>query len=285
MSVRCTVCGEYIYRGKKFNSRKETVQGEEYLGIKIFRFYQKCPNCAVEFSFKTDPKESDYLSEFNCTRNFEPWKARDAAADEVKKMRQEEDEGDAIRALENKTLDSKIEMDITDALDEIRALNARNAKVDAEQLLQERRERERQLSADEERELQSIFFKNAGGIKRLITDDLDQIDDDDDDNDIVALQERKKMKLGDVDNAKAIAPKATEALPSIRLLPKSNANATDSTTTTTGANSGTTTTTTTTARKPAVVVVTKRKPIVTTAPISSKTTTPSTSTTSSLVDY
>lgn len=35
---RCNVCGEWIYKGKKFNSRKETVTNEEYLGIKIFRY-------------------------------------------------------------------------------------------------------------------------------------------------------------------------------------------------------------------------------------------------------
>ena len=30
-------------KGKKFNARKETAQGEEYYGIKIFRFYIASP--------------------------------------------------------------------------------------------------------------------------------------------------------------------------------------------------------------------------------------------------
>lgn len=34
-SMRCNTCGEFIYKRKKFNARKEIVRGEEYLGIKV----------------------------------------------------------------------------------------------------------------------------------------------------------------------------------------------------------------------------------------------------------
>jgi len=51
-AYRCNTCGEYIYKGKKFNSRKETVENETYLGLHIFRFYIKCPGCIAEIAFK-----------------------------------------------------------------------------------------------------------------------------------------------------------------------------------------------------------------------------------------
>lgn len=40
-NMRCATCGEYIYKGKKFNARKEDVENEDYLGIRIYRFYIK----------------------------------------------------------------------------------------------------------------------------------------------------------------------------------------------------------------------------------------------------
>lgn len=40
-NMRCVTCGEYIYKGKKFNARKEDVENQDYLGIRIYRFYIK----------------------------------------------------------------------------------------------------------------------------------------------------------------------------------------------------------------------------------------------------
>lgn len=47
-NMRCATCGEYIYKGKKFNARKEDVENETYLGIRIYRFYIKCTRCLQE---------------------------------------------------------------------------------------------------------------------------------------------------------------------------------------------------------------------------------------------
>lgn len=73
-SMRCSHCGEFIYKGRKFNARKENVQ-ERYLGtIRIFRFYIRCPRCSGEICYKTDPENHDYSCEKGAIRNFEPWK-------------------------------------------------------------------------------------------------------------------------------------------------------------------------------------------------------------------
>lgn len=84
MTVKCDHCGSYLYIGTKFNMRKETVWTENYLGILIHRFYFKCTYCYAEITFKTDPKNHDYIVEGGGTRNYDPY--RDAkAAEEVLK--------------------------------------------------------------------------------------------------------------------------------------------------------------------------------------------------------
>jgi len=175
MSVRCNTCGEYIYRGKKFNSKKETVQGEEYLGIKIFRFYMRCPNCSSEFTIRTDPEHSDYLADMGCSRNFEPWRDKEAQIEEAKKQREKEEEGDAMKALENRTLDSKVEMDIIEALDEIRALNARNAQIDADTLLEQHKrtyeDKDNEFPDEEEYLLHNVVFKSSSNYVKRVEED------------------------------------------------------------------------------------------------------------------
>lgn len=54
--MKCTACGEYIYKGRKFNARKETTE-EKYYSIPIYRFYIRCTRCSGEITFKTDPKK------------------------------------------------------------------------------------------------------------------------------------------------------------------------------------------------------------------------------------
>ena len=135
-SMKCTSCGEYIYKGRKFNARKETTD-EKYINIAIYRFYIRCTRCSSEITFKTDPKNMDYTAERGAKRNFESW--RDPTSAELKETdderldrleREEAEEADnaernAMEELEAKMEDSKREMQVADALDEIRTRNAR----------------------------------------------------------------------------------------------------------------------------------------------------------------
>ncbi|KAJ9053080.1 Pre-mRNA-splicing factor cwf16 [Entomophthora muscae] len=134
-SMRCETCGEYIYKGKKFNARKETVAGETYYTILIFRFYIRCPRCSAEITFKTDPKNADYVAEHGATRNFEPWRDEDIINQEKAEEKQLEEENNPLKALENRTIDSKRELEIMEGLDEIRTRNARMERIDSGAIL------------------------------------------------------------------------------------------------------------------------------------------------------
>ncbi|KAI2080124.1 Pre-mRNA-splicing factor cwf16 [Ophidiomyces ophidiicola] len=135
-SLKCTNCGEYIYKGRKFNARKETTD-ERYLNIPIYRFYIRCTRCSSEITFKTDPKNMDYTCEKGAKRNFEPWReakgsqVHETEEETLDRLEREENEAeekaerDKMMELEEKMLDSKREMAVADALDEIRTRNAR----------------------------------------------------------------------------------------------------------------------------------------------------------------
>lgn len=158
-SMRCTTCSEYMGRGKKVNSRKEDCVGEDYMGIRRFRFVFKCPVCSAQVSFKTDPKNSDYECEYGATRNYEVWKDNEAAVEEDEREKAEEEKLDAMRALENRTLDSKTEMDILDALDETLAINRRHERVDTDALLASIAEKDGK-SLEETEDAQVEAFRN-----------------------------------------------------------------------------------------------------------------------------
>ncbi len=175
MSVRCNTCGNFMYKGTKFNTRMENVETENYLGIKVFRFYWRCTGCAAEFTIKTDPKNSDYSMEHGATRNYEPWREKEVVAAQTVQQREEEERGNAMKALENRTLDSKREMDIVQALDEQRSLNARHEQVTPEQALAAlKRTAEGQestdLDPDDEEAVKRLLAQQAGFVRRIPSD-------------------------------------------------------------------------------------------------------------------
>jgi len=176
-NMRCNTCGEYIYKGKKFNSRKENVDDDDYLGLRIFRFYIKCPRCVAEIAFKTDIANTDYACEAGATRLFEAEKlARSMAEKEM--AEKEADELNPMKVLENRTKASRNEMDQLDQLEELREMNARHAKVSQEEMLKEHMVYEDHLlqlqEEEEDRMVQSILNKGKSGeMMRRIDDSRD----------------------------------------------------------------------------------------------------------------
>ncbi|KAI8060434.1 CWC16 protein [Gongronella butleri] len=164
-SMRCESCGEYIYKGKKFNARKETVVGEKYLSIQVFRFYIRCPRCSAELTFKTSPKDADYVAENGVTRTF-GWQRQPGEEDDE----EDEEDEDAMASLESRTLESRREMEIMDALDEIRTNSSRAERVSIDDVLErlsaEARAAVQEKLDKEEEALQAeaeAVFKSADG--------------------------------------------------------------------------------------------------------------------------
>ncbi|KAJ5981436.1 hypothetical protein N7499_001557 [Penicillium canescens] len=190
-SMKCTHCGEFIYRGRKFNARKETLE-ERYLSIPMYRFYIRCTRCSGEITFRTDPKNMDYECERGAKRNFEVWRdSKDEKYNETEEQtldrlereqgeEQEQMERDKMAELEEKMLDSKREMQIADALDEIRTRNARierNEALGEEAALETVREGidEEALRAEKEDEeaARKAFMTSSGERVKRIVDEED----------------------------------------------------------------------------------------------------------------
>ncbi|XP_054425346.1 splicing factor YJU2 [Pteronotus mesoamericanus] len=171
-NMRCKTCGEYIYKGKKFNARKETVQNEVYLGLPIFRFYIKCTRCLAEITFKTDPENTDYTMEHGATRNFQAEKLLEEEEKRVQKEREDEELNNPMKVLENRTKDSKLEMEVLENLQELKDLNQRQAHVDFEAMLRQHRlsEEERQKQEQEEDERETAALVEEARKRRLLED-------------------------------------------------------------------------------------------------------------------
>ncbi|KAK4173457.1 CWC16 protein [Triangularia setosa] len=201
-SMRCTACGEYMYRGRKFNARKETRPDERYLSIQIYRFYIRCTRCSAEIVFKTDPKNQDYLVEQGAKRNTDPWKRGlvegdgEGGEDETDEQRLDrlerdmaeaagEEEKNAMAELEAKTEDAKREMAVADALDEIRSRNARLEKAKSEgvdllegvvnKITDEETERQRQEEEDAEAARRAFqFARRQEMLEEIVEEDEPQ---------------------------------------------------------------------------------------------------------------
>jgi hypothetical protein len=176
MTIRCYTCGNYLYIGTKFNMKVETVTEEDYLGIKVYRFYLKCTQCYGEITFKTDPRNHDYVAERGASRNHNPWKDILMAEEEYKEVKQSEMKEDAMKSLEHRTYDSKREMDILDALDQVKNLNRRQADVNTDELIEKvitkEKEMETAITEEEEKEIRERYERLK--VRRI--EDYDNLD-------------------------------------------------------------------------------------------------------------
>lgn len=169
-NMRCKTCGEYIYKGKKFNARKEDVEGDDYLGIRIYRFYIKCTRCLQEISFKTDPKNTDYEIEAGATRNFMALKLAEEQAQREEDEEKEEEATNPMKLLEKRTLQSKQELELLESLEELKDLNRRQQTIDYDQMLEQfDTEAARQRTEKEQEEVDEEYIKSVFGKKRANT--------------------------------------------------------------------------------------------------------------------
>ena len=179
---------EYIYKGRKFNARKETTD-EKYYQISIFRFYIRCTRCSAEITFRTDPKNMDYECEKGAKRNFEPWReaklAEETEEERLDRLEQEEADKDAMAELETKALDAKTEMAIADSLDQIRTRNARLERSGATAVVdmgldkaQIEREEAKKLQEAEDEEAARQAFRGGTGesVRRLVVEEEEEGD-------------------------------------------------------------------------------------------------------------
>jgi len=126
----CDECKEYNYTGTKFTSKVEQIKHETYLGIKVYRFYGRCRHCWSEFTFKTDPKNSDYTMESGGKRTYEAWKDADMMENALKEEKERDAANDHMKALEQKSINVQAEMQMLEDLDSIRTMNKRLGQRD-----------------------------------------------------------------------------------------------------------------------------------------------------------
>ena len=137
-SVRCLTCGDFIPKFKKFNTRGELVQGETYYGMRLWRFYFRCPNCLSEFTIKTDPATEDYVCETGVKRNFQP-EGEEEKRDIVAESEDDptaDSKQNAMRDLESRARQQQREMEQEDTVELLQALSARRSKLSHDEILE-----------------------------------------------------------------------------------------------------------------------------------------------------
>lgn len=136
----------------------ESADNVEYLGLRHYRFYIRCPTCCAEIIWRTDLESGDYVLESGAKRNFEALKTAEEL--EAKRLAEEEEEiaNNPMKLLEKRTDQSKQEMEMVEALEDLKQVNQRLAGMETDHLLLRKlwQEEEAQRKAEEEADEQLI---------------------------------------------------------------------------------------------------------------------------------
>ncbi|CCC67086.1 hypothetical protein NCAS_0A05280 [Naumovozyma castellii] len=143
-SMKCLKCTEYIPKSRKFNGKKD-VLNERYLNsIKIYRLSIRCPRCGNTITFRTDPKNADYIMESGGVKNFmgaskeesnannaDGFETIDEAVDRLvseEAQSKEVKESDKMEELEKKLMKIQKQQEDGEQLENLRKQNLEKAK-------------------------------------------------------------------------------------------------------------------------------------------------------------
>jgi len=118
ITICCDSCSEDIHQGTELFVHKEEVIGEKYPNFEIYLICFNCTNCSAELWIRSDPENKDYVVESGATKKHAK-EGDDQVAVSKKQNGEAEQGGDALKSLENTTLDSKTGIA---ALDEMKSM-------------------------------------------------------------------------------------------------------------------------------------------------------------------
>jgi len=211
-NVCCATCNSYMYRGRKFNGKKEEGMDPNYLGTKVLRFHIKCETCSAPIVFRTDPKSSGFVMVSGARENKTTAGGFNPLADVVEKDEIPVAEGlSAVAALEARALETKKELEVLNELErEMRRGKTRMAAAAAVKSnrahyhnLLEERDQEDNAAEDEEEELAAFrekkrmmnFQSSSALASPMIKTSEEAININDDDGGLVVQRATKKKKL------------------------------------------------------------------------------------------
>lgn len=159
-NMQCNSCTEYIYKGKKFNMNRETVEGETYLNLKLFRFQFNCPNCIAHITFKTDLEHCDYKNEHGATR-------LEGGAVDSESLIPEDSESpeDPMKTLEKRQKQSLLKMRNLEELEDLQEKNREKEGIDSLRLLEAERSKQKELEEEEDARIARELLQRSSGVQ------------------------------------------------------------------------------------------------------------------------